>query len=264
MGLPDTLVSDRDVRFTSTFWTSLHHQLGTQLLFGSPHHNNTTSKVDRVNGVIADVLRAFVNDHHDNWPELIPLVEFAINDSASALGAGYTPFYADRGQHPRRPLSSPSTSRDDVGLPGDSLARHMSVVTDEVRSLMHESQAARKARLDPTRRDVRFKPGDEVLLDTTFSPLPSRDKLSPRWMGPFRVLEQTAPNTYRLDVPSSWRAFSEFNVERLRRYLRRPPELGGDEAEHNKVPRCADSVSLLCSELRSALANDDECKSLFL
>ena len=75
-----------------------------------------------------------------------------------------------------------------------------------------------------TRRDVLFKPGDEVFLDTTFSPLPSRDKLSPRWMGPFRVLEQTAPNTYRLDVPWSWRAFSEFNVERLRRYLRRPPE----------------------------------------
>ena len=46
-----------------------------------------------------------------------------------------------------------------------------------------------------------------------------------------RVLEQTASNTYRLDVPSSWRAFSEFNVERLRRYFRRPPELGGDEAE---------------------------------
>ena len=112
----------------------------------------------------------------------------------------------------------------------------MAVVSDEVRGLMHESQAARKARWDPTRRDVRFKPGDEVLLDTTFSPLPSRDKLSPRWMGPFRVLEQTAPNTYRLDVPSSWRAFSEFNVEHLRRYLRRPPELGGDEAEPPPVP----------------------------
>ena len=63
-------------------------------------------------------------------------------------------------------------------------------------------RAARKARLDPTPRDVRFKPGDEVLLGTTFlsRPLPSRDKQSPRWMGPFRVLEQTAPNRYKLNA----------------------------------------------------------------
>jgi hypothetical protein len=236
VGLPDTLVSDRDPRFTSEFWAALHAALGTSLIFGSPHHHNTNSRTERVNGVIADVLRSFVDGRQDDWPSLIPLVEFAINDSASPLGHGYTAFYADRGQHPRRPLSAPGSPPDDIGLGGDALARHMAVVSDEVRGLMHESQAARKARWDPTRRDVRFKPGDEVLLDTTFSPLPSRDKLSPRWMGPFRVLEQTAPNTYRLDVPSSWRAFSEFNVERLRRYLRRPPELGGDEAEPPPVP----------------------------
>ena len=47
--------------------------------------------------------------------------------------------------------------------------------------------------------------------------------LSARWMGPF--------NTYRLADPAAWRAFNEFNVERLRRYLRRPLELGGDADE---------------------------------
>ena len=117
-----------------------------------------------------------------------------------------------------------------------SVARHMDLVTGEVRALVQESQADRKARLDPRRRDVQFRPGAEVLLDTSHTPLPSRDKLSPRWMGPFRVLAKTAPNTYRLDVPPSWRAFSEFNVERLRRYLRRPPELGGDAAEPPPIP----------------------------
>ena len=121
-------------------------------------------------------------------------------------------------------------------LSGAAVAHHMDLVTGEVRALVQESQADRKARLDPRRRDVKFRPGAEVLLDTSHTPLPSRDKLSPRWMGPFRVLAQTAPNTYRLDVPPSWRAFSEFNVERLRRYLRRPPELGGDAAEPPPIP----------------------------
>jgi hypothetical protein len=231
VGLPDTLVSDRDTRFTSEFWTALHAALGTSLIFGSPYHHNTNSRTERVNAVIADVLRCFVDGRQADWPSLIPLVEFAINDSASALGHGYTAFYADRGQHPRRPFMAPRTISDDHGQSGGGLAQHMSLVTGEVRGLMLESQLARKARLDPHRRDVQFKPGDEVLLDTTHTPLPSRDKLSPRWMGPFRVLAKTAPNTYRLDLPPSWRAFSEFNVERLRRYLRRPPALGGDDEE---------------------------------
>jgi len=83
VGLTDVLVSDRDTRFTCAFWTDLHAALGALLVFGSPHHHNTTSKVERVNGVIADVLRSFASERGDDWPELVPLVEFAINDSAS-------------------------------------------------------------------------------------------------------------------------------------------------------------------------------------
>jgi hypothetical protein len=49
---------------------------------------------------IADVLRFFASERQDDWPALLPLVEIAIDDSVSPpLGTGYTPFYADRGQH---------------------------------------------------------------------------------------------------------------------------------------------------------------------
>ena len=84
MGLPDVLVSDRDTRFTSAFWTGLHEALGASLVFGSPHHHNTTSKVERVNGVVADVLRSFAGERADDWPALVPLVEFA-NESPSTI-----------------------------------------------------------------------------------------------------------------------------------------------------------------------------------
>jgi hypothetical protein len=65
-----------------------------------------------------------------------------------------------------------------------------------------ERQDQRKAELDVHRRDVRFAVGDEVLLDTEHTPLPSRSRLPPRWMGPFKVLAFPAPNTYCLDVPA--------------------------------------------------------------
>ncbi len=77
--------------------------------------------MERVNGVIADVLRSFAGDRADDWPEFVPLAEFAINQSVSSLGFGYTPFYADRGQHPRRSLTLPDAP-DPVAQAGSGKA----------------------------------------------------------------------------------------------------------------------------------------------
>jgi hypothetical protein len=112
----------------------------------------------------------------------------------------------------------------------------MARVTAEVRALLQERQERRKAELDAHLRDVQFAVGDEVLLDTEHTPLPSRSLLSPRWMGPFTVLACTATNTYRLDNPAVWRVFPEFNVERLLPYLHRPDHLGGDVCPPPPVP----------------------------
>ena len=100
MGLPDTIVSDRDCSFTEEFWTALHKALGSTLIFGSPDHHNTSLKVKLVNWVVADVLSAFVNNWQDNWLLLMQLVEFEFNYAASQLSTGFTPFYADHSQHP--------------------------------------------------------------------------------------------------------------------------------------------------------------------
>ena len=97
----------------------------------------------------------------------------------------------------------------------------MSRVTAEVRALLKARQDQRKAVLGAHRRDVQFAMGDEVLLDTEHTPLPSRSLLSPRWMGHFKVLARQAPNTYRLEIPATWCACDEFNVERLLPYRRR-------------------------------------------
>ena len=46
---------------------------------------------------------------------------------------------------------------------------------------------ALRAQLDASLQDVQFAVGDEVLLDTEDTPLPSPSLLFPRWMGPFWV-----------------------------------------------------------------------------
>ena len=89
-------------------------------------------------------------------------------------------------------------------------------MTAEVHALLQARQDQRKAELDAHRRDIQFAVGDEVLLDTEHTQLPSRLLLPPQWMGPFKVLARPAPSTYRLEILAMWCSCDEFNVERLR------------------------------------------------
>ena len=84
-----------------------------------------------------------------------------------------------------------------------------------------------------------FQAGDEVLLDITFTPLPTHCLLSARWQGPFKVTRPAAaPNTYQLELPLTWRAHNEFNVDQLRRYVRAPDWMVAD-----RLPRPSSEVS---------------------
>ena len=129
--------------------------------------------------LVKGYLRAFVNDRQDNWQELTQLVEFTINNTASPLSTGFTPFFADCCQHPRCPLAPPTSGTAQEARGCEAVALLMGSVTTETRALLQERQDARKARLDPRRRDVRFAPGDQVLLDSERTPLPSRGLLTP-------------------------------------------------------------------------------------
>ena len=96
--------------------------IGSSLIVGSAYHKNTNAKVERANGVISDALRAYANGRKDDWDLHLVLAEFAINKAASTLGDGLTPFFIDRGAHPRLPLlpTQPSPTADSPA--GDSPA----------------------------------------------------------------------------------------------------------------------------------------------
>ena len=79
-GLPKTIVSDRDVRFTSYFWKTLWHKLGTKLKFSSAYHPQTDGQSEEANSTILDLLKCYVSDHKTQWEKYLPLLEFAYNN----------------------------------------------------------------------------------------------------------------------------------------------------------------------------------------
>ena len=50
-GLPQNIVSDRDVKFTSSFWNSFCEQVGVKLSMSSAHHPETDGQTERMNRV---------------------------------------------------------------------------------------------------------------------------------------------------------------------------------------------------------------------
>ena len=65
-GVPISIVSDRDLRFTSYFWKSLQRSLGTQLHFSTAFHPQIDRQSERTIQTLEDIMRACVLEFRGN------------------------------------------------------------------------------------------------------------------------------------------------------------------------------------------------------
>ena len=80
-GVPASIVSDRDPRFTSYFWKAFQKALGTRVNMSTTYHPQTDGQSERTIRTLEDMLRAVVLDWGESWEKHLPLIEFAYNNS---------------------------------------------------------------------------------------------------------------------------------------------------------------------------------------
>ncbi|KAL4026717.1 hypothetical protein IC575_015156 [Cucumis melo] len=102
-GVPVSIISDRDARFTSKFWKGLQLALGTRLDFSTAFHPQTDGQTERLNQILKDMLRACVLEFSGSWDSHLHLMEFAYNNSYQAT-IGMAPFEALYGKCYRSPV----------------------------------------------------------------------------------------------------------------------------------------------------------------
>ena len=73
-GIPKTIVSDRDPKFTSKFWKGLFKGFGTNLNSSTAYHPESDRQTERVNQVIEYVLRMYVMEKPSKWEDYLHLV----------------------------------------------------------------------------------------------------------------------------------------------------------------------------------------------
>ncbi|POM69458.1 DNA/RNA polymerase [Phytophthora palmivora] len=103
-GLSETIVSDRDPRFTGAFWDTLFQLLGTKLTMSTADHPQTDGQTERTNRVLEDTLCSICAEAPRSWSDQLPTVEFALNNAVHA-STGFIPFYLNGLRHPQVPLT---------------------------------------------------------------------------------------------------------------------------------------------------------------
>ncbi len=99
-GVPESIVIDRGSLFTSKFWSSLCYFLGIKRKLFTAFHPQTDGQTERQNSTMETYLRAFVNWEQDDWARLLPMAEFAYNNTKNT-STSHTPFELNYDYHPR-------------------------------------------------------------------------------------------------------------------------------------------------------------------
>lgn len=102
-GIAKSIISHRDLRFTSRFWSKLHEALGIRLKFSTAYHPQTNKQSERVIQILGDMLRCCVLEFEGSWEKYLPLAEFAYNNSYQA-SIKVAPFEALYGRNCTTPL----------------------------------------------------------------------------------------------------------------------------------------------------------------
>jgi hypothetical protein len=98
-GIPESMVSDRDTKFTSQFWKELSKILRQRLLMSTSYHPQTDMSSEQAIQVMSQMLQSVINDHQTNWVEQLPLIQFVMN-SAENESTGLAPFEINYGWMP--------------------------------------------------------------------------------------------------------------------------------------------------------------------
>ena len=232
-GFPLTIVSDRDPVFTSQFWKGLFRLSGTKLLLSSSYHPQMDGQTEVMNKSLEGYLRCFSGDRPRDWSKWLALAEYAYNTSEHT-STKVSPFEVVYGQPPPRLLPYEPGSTQVQAVEEELKDRHC--IHKLVQENLKEAQARMKMFADRKRTDREFEEGDKVYLRLQpyrqMSVAVRRNlKLSPRYYGPYTILQKIGKVAYKLDLPPDSQIFPIFHVSCLKKMI------GEQTTPHTELPK---------------------------
>ncbi|GJU39328.1 putative reverse transcriptase domain-containing protein [Tanacetum coccineum] len=214
----------------------------------------TDDQSERTIQTLEDMLRACVIDFGKGWDRHLPLVEFSYNNSYHT-SIKVAPFKALYGRNCRSPICWAEVGDAQLTVP-----EIIHETTEKIIQIKKRIQAARdrqKSYTDRRRKPLEFEVGDKVMLKV--SPwkgvirFGKREKLNPRYIGPFKILAKVGTLAYRLELPEQLiRVHSTFHVSNLKKcFIDEPLAIPLDEIQiDDKLNFIEEPVKIIDQEVK--------------
>nr|GEW70768.1 hypothetical protein [Tanacetum cinerariifolium] len=194
-GVPVSIISDRDGKFTSHFRKSLNKALGTLLDMSTTYHPETDGQSKRTIQTLKDIIKAA---------------------SFEALYGGKC----------RSPICWAEVG--DRQLTGPEIIHETTKKIVQIKSRIQAVRDRQKSYADIRWKHLLFQVGDKVMLKV--SPwkgvirFGKRGKLNPRYIGPFKIIAKVGTVAYRLELPEQLsRVHNTFHVSKLKKCMADEP-----------------------------------------
>ncbi|QRV93047.1 Retrovirus-related Pol polyprotein from transposon [Ceratobasidium sp. AG-Ba] len=227
-GLPRQIITDRDSRWTGSFWEHLTSLVGIKRSLTTAYHPQADGQSEIMNQTLEIALRSFVAPSLDNWDTILSGFTFAYN-TTTHTSTGFTPAYLLRGFQLLKPSDLLASTSNSIGRPtvenstAETFEESMKATREQASIALKIAQAHQEEFYNKGRTHIEFEEGDKVLINPhSLSLLRSfkgkGKKLLMRYEGPFTILEKISDVTYRIRIPSSYKIHPVINIAHLEPY----------------------------------------------
>jgi len=176
--------------------------------------------MERVNQELEQYLRMFIDHRQEQWPDWLEMAEFTYNNKAHS-STKVLPFKANYGQDPRMGFEMRRKGKYE-GV--EKFVTKIKEIQEEAKAALEKAQEKMNKYADRKRGEVdEYRVGDLVMLSTKdlkYQMAGRRtEKLTERFIGPYKVKKIISANAVELELPSTIRIYPVVNVSRIYRYI---------------------------------------------
>ncbi|GBG84348.1 hypothetical protein CBR_g38319 [Chara braunii] len=220
-GLPKTIVSDKDVRFTSEMWKKAAEQMGSQLQMTYGNHPEANGQAEQMNRVVQHLLRHYIKPIQDDSDEKLPLIASLYNNavhntigvSPNQLHLGWKPGYALDFLLPENRTAA-TLGTIEFGVQYEKLLQQ---IVEHIKKSQEVMIASENKRL----RQSTFQVGERVWAKASElgQEFGISRKLMPQYFGPWEVLDIVGNDLdgplYVIRIPGHLHTYPVFHASKL-------------------------------------------------
>jgi len=218
--LLESIILDRGLQFVAGIMRELNRMLGIKSKLSIVFHSQTNGQMERVNQELEQYLRMFIDHRQEQWPDWLEMAEFAYNNKAHS-STKMSSFKANYRQDPRMGFEMRKKEKYEGA---EKFVTKMKEIQEEAKAALEKAQEEMKKYADRKRGEAdKYKVEDLIMLSTKdlkYQMTGRRtEKLTERFVGPYKVKEIVSANTVKLELPSTIRIHPVVNISRIHRYI---------------------------------------------